>query len=69
MRTDNDYTIISNNVCFIKIRSKNSSNTLVSLLQIFMKQTLQSLLEEKGHGHVIPRCRPKASIQTKIIKN
>ena len=28
------------NVCFIKIRSKHSSNTLVSLLWIFMKQTL-----------------------------
>ena len=28
------------NVCFIKIRSKNSSNTLMSLLRIFMKQTL-----------------------------
>ena len=28
------------NVCFIKIRSKLSSNTLLSLLRIFMKQTL-----------------------------
>ena len=28
------------NVCFIKIHSKHSSNTLVSLLQILMKQTL-----------------------------
>ena len=28
------------NVCFIKVRSKHSSNTLMSLLQIFMKQTL-----------------------------
>ena len=30
----------SANVCFIKIRSKHSSNTLLSLLRIFMKQTL-----------------------------
>ena len=30
------------NVCFIKFRSKHSSNTLVSLLQIFMKQTLHT---------------------------
>ena len=30
------------NVCFIKIRSKHNSNTLLSLLQIFMKQTLAS---------------------------
>ena len=29
-----------NNVCFIKIHSKHSSNTLVSLLRIFMKHTL-----------------------------
>ena len=28
------------NVCFIKIRSKHSSNTLLSVLQIFKKQTL-----------------------------
>ena len=28
------------NVCFIKIRSKRNSNTLLSLLLIFMKQTL-----------------------------
>ena len=28
------------NVCFIKIRSKNNSNTLLILLQIFMKQML-----------------------------
>ena len=28
------------NVCFIKIRSKHSNNTLLSLLRIFMKQTL-----------------------------
>ena len=28
------------NVCFIKIRSKHSNNTQLSLLQIFMKQTL-----------------------------
>ena len=33
-----DYS--QNNVCFIKIRSKHSSNTLLSLLRIFMKQTL-----------------------------
>ena len=30
------------NVCFIKNRTKHSSNTLVSLLRIFMKQTLCS---------------------------
>ena len=29
-----------NNVCFIKIPSKHSNNTLLSLLRIFMKQTL-----------------------------
>ena len=29
-----------NNVCLIKIRSKHSSNTLLSLLRIFMRQTL-----------------------------
>ena len=29
-----------NNVCFIEIRSRHSNNTLLSLLQIFMKQTL-----------------------------
>ena len=34
---------LPNNVCFIKIRSKHSSNTLLSLLRIFMKQTLQLL--------------------------
>ena len=28
------------NVCFIKNRSKHNSNTLLSLLPIFMKQTL-----------------------------
>ena len=28
------------NICFIKIRSKHNSNTLLSLLRIFMKQTL-----------------------------
>ena len=28
------------NVCFIKIRSKHNNNTLLSLLWIFMKQTL-----------------------------
>ena len=28
------------NVCFIKIRTKYSSNTLLSLVRIFMKQTL-----------------------------
>ena len=28
------------NVCFIKIRSKHNSNTLLSLLRNFMKQTL-----------------------------
>ena len=27
------------NVCFIKIRSKHSSNTLLSLLRFFMKHT------------------------------
>ena len=32
------------NVCFIKIRNKHSSNTLMSLLRIFMKQTLLGLL-------------------------
>ena len=32
------------NVCFIKIRSKHSSNTLVSLLRIFLKQTLQAVV-------------------------
>ena len=31
------------NVCFIKIRSKHSSNTLVSLLRIVMKQTLRCI--------------------------
>ena len=35
------------NVCFIKIRSKYSSNTLVSLLRIFMKQTLSAFKFEK----------------------
>ena len=30
------------NVCFIKIRTKNSSNTLLSLVRFFMKQTLVS---------------------------
>ena len=34
------FTKKKSNVCFIKIRSKHSSNTLVSLLRIFMKQTL-----------------------------
>ena len=28
------------NVCLIKIRSKHSSNTLLSLLRFFMRQTL-----------------------------
>ena len=28
------------NVCFIKIRTKHSSNTLLSLVRIFMKQKL-----------------------------
>ena len=28
------------NICFIKIRSKHNSNTLLNLLRIFMKQTL-----------------------------
>ena len=31
------------NVCFIKIRSKHISNKLLSLLRIFMKQTLSNL--------------------------
>ena len=31
---------ISINVCFTKIRSRHDSNTLMSLLRIFMKQTL-----------------------------
>ena len=30
------------NICLIKIRSKHSSNTLLSLLQFFMRQTLQT---------------------------
>jgi hypothetical protein len=32
--------ISANNVCPVKIRSKHSSNTLLSLLQIFTGQTL-----------------------------
>jgi hypothetical protein len=32
------------NVCFIKIRSKHSSNTLLSLLRMFMKQTLHKFI-------------------------
>ena len=36
------------NVCFIKIRSKNSSNTLMSLLRIFEKQTL---VLSQGRNH------------------
>ena len=32
--------IIVFNVCFTKIRSEHSNNTLLSLLRIFMKQTL-----------------------------
>ena len=28
------------NICLIKIRSKHSSNTLLSLLRFFMRQTL-----------------------------
>ena len=32
-------------VCFIKIRSKHSNNKLLSVLQIFMKQTLDEFLE------------------------
>ena len=31
---------LCSNVCLIKIRSKHSSNTLLCLLRIFMKQTL-----------------------------
>ena len=31
------------NLCFIKIRSKHSNNTLLSLLQFFMKQTLEQV--------------------------
>ena len=32
--------LCQNDVCFIKISSKHSSKTLLSLLQFFMKQTL-----------------------------
>ena len=31
------------NVCLIKIRSKHISNTLLSLLRIFMRQTLVNM--------------------------
>ena len=34
------------NVCFIKIRSKHNSNTLLSLLRIFMKQALYEIVFE-----------------------
>ena len=40
------------NGCFIKIRSKHSSNTLVSLLRIFMKQTLIRVKKYK-YGFVL----------------
>ena len=33
-------SLIEANVCFIKNRSKHTSNTLLSLLLIFMRQTL-----------------------------
>ena len=36
-------TLYIPNLCFIKIRSKHSSNTLLCLLRIFMKQTLDNL--------------------------
>ena len=36
----------SHNVCLIKIRSKHSSNTLLSLLRFFMRQTLCLCFQE-----------------------
>ena len=45
------FTKKKSNVCFIKIRSKHSSNTLVSLLRIFMKQTLSMYLQLILLGH------------------
>ena len=39
---------MTTNVCFIKIHTKHSSNALLSLVQIFMKQTLFSLKKRFG---------------------
>ena len=47
------------NVCFIKNRSKHNSNTLLSLLRIFMKQTLFALnciiyQNQSGNSNFMP---------------
>jgi hypothetical protein len=38
--------LIAGNICFIKIRSKHSNDTLLSLLRIFMKQMLRDYMEK-----------------------
>ena len=52
----------TSNVCFIKIRSKYSSNTLLSLLPIFMKQTLQRGVDTYQKS-------PFAALLIKILKH
>ena len=36
----------NNNVCFIKIRSKHNSNTLLNFLRLFLKQTLHRFISD-----------------------
>ena len=45
---------INTNVCLIKIRSKHSSNTLLSLLRFFMRQTLAVSIFHRENGFFGP---------------
>ena len=50
-----EHGVTMTNVCFIKICTKHSINTLLSLVQIFMKQKLLFINYLVNHQSGLPR--------------